>query len=483
MLVKSSRYALLFLLPISLLFKLDVHASDKSHPVLTDSEILNVIKNRIDIEKKGVGLVVGVIDDQGSRVITYGVADKTSKIKVDGDSIFEIGSVTKLFTSLLLADMVEKGELKLTDPVAMYLPQDLKMPTRSGKQITLIDLANHISGLPQWPDNMPMKDPLNPAADYTVAQMYEFLSRFQLTRDIGEKEEYSNIGVGLLGHALSLRAGKDFDTLVKERITQPLKMEETSVAMTPKMKAHLASPHNPEGERVKNWDLPAIPGAGALHSSVNDMLKFLAANMHPEKTPMARAIQGMQKPFPDTPATHLAWSVYSKYGITIFKHSGSTYGYKSIVLFDQSGRRGIVILSNSGDVVDLGHHFIHRSWRLMQYTPPSEFVQKLNQKGYGSALEIYNEMKQNDAEFYLREAVVNEWAYTLLGKNEDAQAIEIFKLGIHLFPKSANAYDSLAEAYEKVGDQVNAILQYKKCLELEPNSPHALERLSLLVKP
>jgi Beta-lactamase len=113
------------------------------------------------------------------------------------DSVFEIGSITKVFTAILLADMADRGEVKLDDPVAMYLPADVRIPERSGRKITLLDLSTQSSGLPRMPDNLRPSNPLNPYADYTVAQMFDFLGRYQLPRDIGAEFEYSNLGVGL----------------------------------------------------------------------------------------------------------------------------------------------------------------------------------------------------------------------------------------------------------------------------------------------
>src|SRR5271163_2425041 len=113
--------------------------------------------------------------------------------------------MTKVFTSLALMDMVQKGEVAVTDPVSKYLPARVKVPERNGKKITLQDLSTQSSGLPRMPSNFHPKDDLNPYADYSVEQLYQFLSGYQLKRDIGEKYEYSNLGVGLLGHVLSLR--------------------------------------------------------------------------------------------------------------------------------------------------------------------------------------------------------------------------------------------------------------------------------------
>jgi len=242
----------------------------------SDTEIQAILQQRIDQYKKSVGIVVGVINDQGSRVIGYGRLNQESDRKPDGDTVFEIGSVTKVFTAILLADMVERGELRLDDPISKFLPQSVKVPTRNGKEITLLDLATHTSGLPRMPNNFAPKDLNNPYADYTVEQMYAFLSNHTLTRDIGAKYEYSNYGAGLLGHILALKAGMDYETLVKTRICDPLKMNSTRIQLAPELRARLATGHDGDLKAVANWDLPTLAGAGALRSTVNDLLKFLA---------------------------------------------------------------------------------------------------------------------------------------------------------------------------------------------------------------
>src|SRR5271157_808540 len=156
-----------------------------------DSEIRQILTDRIDVQHQSVGIVVGIIGPEGRRVIAYGHLDKGDPRPLDGDTIFEIGSVTKVFTSLLLADMAKRGEVALDDPVAKYLPPTVKMPERDGRSITLVDLATHTSGLPRMPTNFSPKDPANPYADYSVEQLYQFLSAYQLTRDIGSQFEYS----------------------------------------------------------------------------------------------------------------------------------------------------------------------------------------------------------------------------------------------------------------------------------------------------
>ena len=170
-------------------------------PGLSTEEIHEILVKRIDQQKQAVGIVVGVIEPNGRRVVAYGNLAKGDPRTLDGDTIFEIGSVTKVFTSLVLADMVNREEVALDDPAAKHLPENVKMPERSGKSITLLDLSTHTSGLPRLP-NLKMKDPFNPYADYTVDQMYAFLSGYELTRDIGSKYESCQIvfphGIALL---------------------------------------------------------------------------------------------------------------------------------------------------------------------------------------------------------------------------------------------------------------------------------------------
>lgn len=165
-------------------------------------EIRTALVNRVDESGKAVGIVAGVIDAGGRHVLARGRSAKNGP-EPDGDTVFEIGSITKVFTSLLLADMAERGEVKLDDPVAKYLPAAAKAPNRDGREITLLDLSMQVSGLPRMPDQFRPADPANPYLDYDAQQLYGFLGRHKLTRAPGEKYEYSNVGAALLGHALA----------------------------------------------------------------------------------------------------------------------------------------------------------------------------------------------------------------------------------------------------------------------------------------
>ena len=343
----------------------------------SDADIRQILVDRVDAQHQSVGIVVGVIGPEGRRVIAYGHLEKGDSRALDGNTVFEIGSVTKVFTSLLLADMVQRGEVKLDDPVAKYLPANVKMPDRNGKAITLIDLATHTSGLPPLPANFNPKDPTNPYADYSVDQLYQFLSSYQLTRDIGSQYQYSNLGGGLLGHVLARRAGTDYETLVRSRICDPQGMKDTRITLTAEMRARLAIGHNQGLEPVANWDLPTLAGAGALRSTANDMLTFVAANLGYVKSPLAPAMAAMlqvRRPT-DRPGLEVAlgWHVSTANGKEIVWHNGGTGGYRSYVGFDRDTRIGVVALSNTATMAgvdDIGRHLLDGSVPLAK--PPKE---------------------------------------------------------------------------------------------------------------
>jgi serine-type D-Ala-D-Ala carboxypeptidase/endopeptidase len=334
--------------------------------LLSDAEIQRILVDRIDTQHQAVGIVAGVIDAKGKRIVAHGTFDGDASKPVDGDTVFEIGSATKVFTSLLLADAVQRGEVALTDPASKYLPSDVKMPERGGKQITLEDLATHTSGLPRLPSNLSPKDSNNPYADYSVPQLYAFLSSYQLPRDIGSRYEYSNLGAGLLGHLLARRANVDYETLVRTRITGPLGMSNTVVTLTDPMKARLAPGHNAGRERVANWDLPTLAGAGALRSTANDMLIFLAANLGYTPSALSSAMASMLATRRPTggPSLEIAlgWHVLkAPGGGEIVWHNGGTGGYRSFVAFHPAERTGVVLLSNmftDRGVDDIGRHLL-----------------------------------------------------------------------------------------------------------------------------
>jgi D-alanyl-D-alanine-carboxypeptidase/D-alanyl-D-alanine-endopeptidase len=283
-------------------------------------------------------------------------------VALDGNTVFEIGSITKVFTASLLADMAARGEVKLDDPVAKYLPSTVRMPSRGGRQITLLDLATQSSGLPRMPSNFKPGDENNPYSDYTVEEMYAFLSGYELPRDIGAQYEYSNIGVGLLGHVLALRAGKSYEALLTERILKPLEMNDTRITMDESGKARLARGHTATGAPTANWDLLTLAGAGALRSTVNDLLKFLAANLDTASKPLGSVLATTQFARRDLDAQMkigLNWHILTAFQRPLLWHNGGTGGYRSFIGMDPARQRGVVVLSNQSVAPDdIGLHLL-----------------------------------------------------------------------------------------------------------------------------
>ena len=190
--------------------------------------------------------------------------------------------MTKAFTGTLLADMANRGEVKLDARLADLLPKDVKLQEVPDHPIRLVDVASQSSGLPRMPSNFAPKDPANPYADYTPKNMFDFLRGLKLSRAPG-KYEYSNLGVGLLGYLLAEQAGKSYEALVIERICAPLAMNDTRIRLVGEQRRRLAPPYNRERTPDHNWDIPTLAGAGGLCSTANDLLKLVAASLSDEK--------------------------------------------------------------------------------------------------------------------------------------------------------------------------------------------------------
>lgn len=222
------------------------------------------------------------------------------------------------------------------------------------------------------PDNFAPADPANPYADYSVQQMYDFLSGHELARAPGERAEYSNLGVGLLGHILAEVAGSDYEALVKTRITEPLKMTDTAITLTAEMKERLAAGHDASMNPVANWDIPTLAGAGALRSTVDDLLKFVGANLGLAETELLPAFETAHRPRESMGGARvgLGWITTTGHGRTITWHNGGTGGYHSFVGFDKERGLGVVVLSNAtSSIDDIGFHLLDPSFELADLKP------------------------------------------------------------------------------------------------------------------
>lgn len=310
---------------------------------------------------KVVGMAVGVVAPDRHWVFGIGTTSSDSPSVPNGRAVYEIGSISKVFTSLILADMVERGEVALDDPIQRFLPEGVTAPTRNDKEITLRLLATHASGLPRLPSNLKI-NPRDPYVDYSESDLLAFLSNHKLKRDPGERAEYSNLGAGLLGWLLARKAGKSsYEELMIERVATPLGMHETRVEFTPSMRERVAQGYSRPGTKAGNWTLRSLAGAGGIRSTVDDMCRFVRLFANPGNSPLASAAKLTMQPQRDFGDSKigLGWLLLKDGAVF---HNGQTGGYHSAIAIHPEKAFGLVILSNTAtdDVDNAGRNLFAR---------------------------------------------------------------------------------------------------------------------------
>jgi CubicO group peptidase (beta-lactamase class C family) len=337
-----------------------------------DRDLLAALKDGALAPSTGGGVVIGVTLHGTRRILVYG--------PVKEDSIFEIGSISKTFTGLILAQMVAQHKVKLDDAVRDLLPPGT-VAKPDGMEITLLDLATHRSGLPRMPDNFHPADPQDPYADYRAANLYEFIGKHGVNKAANTAFNYSNVGLGLLGQALANRATMTYPALLRAEITGPLKLNDTLVRLTPEQEKRFAQGHTAQHQAARAWNLDAIAGAGAIRSTASDMLAYLEAQLHPNSVrhatestaagapseTLASALEMSQQLRADAlPGMKigLAWLFETKTGN--YWHNGGTGGYSSYAFFNPKEDYAAVVLFNTtlgsdGSFADrLGEHIAER---------------------------------------------------------------------------------------------------------------------------
>ena len=284
------------------------------------------------------GIVVGAMRGGESIVVTFGVATR--------HGLYDLGSITKPFTGILLAEMVRRGDVSLDDHVSAFLPDEVTAPPG----VTLLALATHSSGLPSIPPNFEPADMDNPWATFTRDVMYEALSSTNLEFEPGSKSSYSNFGFDLLGHALELAGGQSFAELLEERVCRPLGLAKTRV-FTETLPHGYVQGYRRTGEPTPAWTSP-LPGAGGASSTIDDLLAFAAANLDPASTPIAESLEAAQAPrIDDGERMHvcLGWHIIDhRDGSPIVWHNGGTGGFRSFIALHPASGTAVAALCNNG---------------------------------------------------------------------------------------------------------------------------------------
>lgn len=312
------------------------------------------------------GLVVGYVSPAGRAVYGFGRRGEGRYANApDGRTLYEIGSITKTFTGLLLAQAVMAGKLRDTDAIRLSLP-----PGTIGKESPLfwvshLDLATHTSGLPEAPTNMPSNDPQNPMAGYSTGLLLRYLAEARLIAPIGQNFYYSNVGAALSGYLLARLAGKDYERLAVDSICSPLGMFDTRVTLSDDQASRMTHGHDAAGKVVPNWVVTGLEGAGALRSTADDLLTYAAANLGLTNTPLlpaARLAHLARKHVASIPALSIGyfWNIMNFGGKEFVLHAGRSGGYFALVLMSPADLSGVVLLCDTeGD-------FAREGWKLLE---------------------------------------------------------------------------------------------------------------------
>ncbi|WP_321475108.1 serine hydrolase domain-containing protein [uncultured Paludibaculum sp.] len=297
-----------------------------------------LLKNDLPPElPRGMGLVVGIVKHGERRIVAYGTAHP--------DSIYQVGSITKTFTGLLLAQMALEGRVRLDEPLRAFLPSGT-VANPGGSEITLLDLATHHSGLAPMPDDFNARRfPTVAAAfaGYHAADLRASIARHGVGREASPPFVYSNWGFSLLGEALSVRAGVSYPELIAQRITGPLHMRDTSVVLSPERRQRLIQAYGDRHEPLGPWELDSFAPAGAINSTAGDMLTYLEAQLRADSSAV-RLSQVPRAAANRDARIALAWFHDGKTGT--YGHSGAISGYGSYAFFNPKGDYAGIVLVN-----------------------------------------------------------------------------------------------------------------------------------------
>lgn len=344
--IVSGLTMLLLSLPLNFTGSLRAAPPDLNAPK-TDARIRSLITPYLDAEIVD-GLSVGIVSGDKSKTYHFGKTS-TNGTTPNDQTVYEIGSVSKVFTGILLADAAIRNEVSLDQPAQELLRDVAKMPKKGDKDITLADLSTHWSGLPRLPSNMRNVGGNNPYSDYTSDLAIEFLNSHELGRAPGQQMEYSNLAVSFLGHLLCRQAGKSYDDLLSERIAGPIGMTSTTVTGNAEVLKRLATGHSTVGKPHSTWEFADMPGAGGIRSSVVDMIKFARANLDPPQDDFGKALdlawQQHRAGDAQNFAMGLGWHI-ARDGTTRW-HNGQTGGFHSMLMISRDFEAAVVVLSNT----------------------------------------------------------------------------------------------------------------------------------------
>ncbi|MBP3985512.1 serine hydrolase [Pseudoxanthomonas helianthi] len=447
--------------------------------------------NQFIQEGRTDGMSIAVVKDGKAHFYNFGTTTRGKVQPPTEKSVYEIGSISKIFTSLVLAHAVEEGRIGLQDDIRRYLPGDYPNLAWEGTPVRIVDLANTTSGLP---DNLPNPFPqgkvdpdkapfiaLEAMKGFAPDQVYEELKAAKLGAKPGTKPQHSNLAADLLGRILEKVYGEPYEALIARYVEKPFGMASGTGRSRA---ADEVNGYNKRQVAMPRLYERAFLMAGGLRYSTTDMAKFLGA----ELAATDPAIRLSQQPVwgdTDEAATSLNWNLNKTVdGKLRLRMSGSTFGCSSYIEMYPELGYGIVLLANrpgetQNEMQELATHAMEEIWG----KPPAlaAFENALQAGNYQDVTRIATEVRRQHPELHLTEQYINLWGYRLLREDKPKQALGLFRYNAEQWPQSWNAFDSLAEAYEKLGDKPQAIANYRKSLELDPTNQNGAYHLKKLL--
>jgi serine-type D-Ala-D-Ala carboxypeptidase/endopeptidase len=320
-------------------------ATPNAH-ALTDAQLRQIVDQRLLGDRTGACLAVARIDGQAV-ARTYACADPKQALRIGADSAFEIGSVSKTMTAALLADLIQQGKASLDDPLSGYFPEGTRVPAFEGQPILLRHIVTHTSGLPALPSRMGTTDLIDPYAKLDEALLLASLADVELSRAPGKQFEYSNFASMLLSYAVARRAGADFETLLRDRLFEPLGMRGAYINRQPAT-VRATPGHTPNTRQTSAWHFSTnLAGVGGVRATLDDMVRYVQAQLGQTQAPIGAALRLTQQRLSEQPPMAMNWMLAPIAGNTVHAHEGGTGGFSSFVSFDVDKQRGVVILSDT----------------------------------------------------------------------------------------------------------------------------------------
>ncbi|MBD2751598.1 serine hydrolase [Spirosoma validum] len=437
-------------------------------------------------EKAHVGLSIGVIQNGKTAFYNFGTTQKGKDQPPTEHTIYEIGSISKTFGSLLLAKAVTEKKANLDDDIRKYLDGDYSNLAYQGKPIKLVHLTNWTSELPDNPgrfkransDSIPFLI-VNELSHYTKADFFNDLDAVTLKAAPGQNPRHSNVAAQLVGYILEKIYQMPYQELIRTEIEQPLGMHSTFGSETPA--DSFAIGYDGKGIQMPAFTIKAMQAAGGLRYSAADLLKYAAYQLD-ERNKVVQLSHQLTWGNVESLALALNWFLHktldSKRQV---EHSGGTFGFASLCDLYPDQKVGLVLLANNSDQSTQGQ-LQELSGNIMNvlYGEPIALTRlndELKKRGYAQVIDVVKAVRKKHPELHLSENYVNSWGYKLVGQNKLQEALALFKLNVSLYPKAWNTYDSLAEHYEHMGNRKLAVENYKRSLALNAQNTSAIDFL------